>query len=136
MYKSINRISALFLILLSLALFSSCKVGSAINEFKRKCPITLAEGIVITDAESHWSSLRNVSDVVITVRINTFQYSLPSSDDSSEWYEIFDALYQLAKTDNDYNELLRVVKNGDQKAQVCFKVIDNFDTERKNNIGI
>lgn len=76
------------------------------------------------------------SDVVITVRINTFQYSLPSSDDSSEWYEIFDALYQLAKTDNDYNELLRVVKNGDQKAQVCFKVIDSFDTERKNNIGI
>lgn len=136
MYKSINRISALFLILLSLALFSSCKVGSAINEFNRKCPITLADGIVITNAESRFSSRRNVSDVVITVKINTFQYSLPSNDDLSGWNEVYSTLYQLAKTDDDYNELLRVVKNGDQKAQVCFKVIDSFDTERKNNIGI
>lgn len=132
MYKSINRISALFLILLSLALFSSCKVGSAINEFNRKCPITLAEGIVITNAESRWSSRRNTSDVVITVRIDTSQYSLPST--AKEWFEVFDTLYQLAKTDDDYNELLRALKDGNQNAQILLKVIDNFDTELSNNL--
>ena len=74
--------------------------------------------------------------MVITRENYTFQYSLPSNDDLSGWNEVYSTLYQLAKTDDDYNELLRVVKNGDQKAQVCFKVIDSFDTERKNNIGI
>lgn len=133
MSRIINRFSSTLLFFLTITFLTSC-VGHAINNFNDHCPITLYEGITITKAESIKTGPR--TDVMVTVQINNIMYDLPASNDMTGWRDIYDTLYEMARGNSDYNELVNTIRDYDGNTQFWFRIVDGNGTERGTNRNV
>lgn len=100
--------------IVSLFVFSSCKVGHAINEFNDSCPIVLTHGIKITKAESKG----NFTNVEVTVVVNSSVWDT-SGLTPSEWTEFKAAIIELAVKHDAYRTLVNQL--GESGAKVSLK---------------
>lgn len=101
--KILSKMALCAVMLCVLTIATSCKFGRAINDVKDNCPITLDDGITITNVES----VQDGKGVKISVVINADKDEVPDAN-SSLWNEVISELRSLMYQNPACSELLNV----------------------------